>query len=194
MNTRAAYRSVMLGAAIAEATCPIRQTWPGRATPATTLPRMVDMVMSQYDLPAVVETATGIATRAPEKDQRAIAGELLSWLRVRVHFVPDPIDRQVLTAPTCMLKAINADGIVGADCVDVAMLAAALGRAVGLNVAFVAEGYDNGPRSVGRWMDTLSHVYAIAETPSGWVQLDTQQPIDAPNVSHARQRVTVSIP
>ena len=104
--------------------------------------------------------------------------------------MPDPIDKQVLTAPTCMLKAIAKDGIVGADCVDVAMLAAALGRAVGLNVAFVAEGYDNAPRSIGRWMDTLSHVYAIAETPAGWVQLDTQQAINAPSISATRGSVS----
>ena len=200
MNPRAAYRSSrarQLGA-VSVATCPVRQTWPGIATPAETLPRMVDMVMRQYDLPAVMETATAIAIRAPEKDDGAIAAELLTWLRAHTHFVPDPIDRQVLTAPTCVLAAISQDGTAGVDCVDVAMLAAALARAVGINTAFVAESYG---APTGRAINTtkecmhyLTHVYAIAETSAGWVQLDTQQPRDTPNTAPVRQRVTVSIP
>lgn len=197
MNPRAAFRAHRLGA-VSAPVCPVRKVWPGIATPATTLPRMVDVVMQEYLDPAVIETATAIALSVPEKDSGAIAGALLAWLRTHTHFVPDPLDVQVLGTPSCTLETIAQNGVAGVDCVDVAMLAASLARAVGINVAFVAEGYGNSaamlPKNSLKCMHNLTHVYTIAETPAGWVQLDVQQPRDLVRGVPAPLQVIVSIP
>lgn len=169
------------------------RVWPGAAKPEHTLDLMVKQVMESFRQPAVVERAGRIAMTVQEKDPAAIAAAIARWLRARIRFVPDPVNEQLLKTPAYLLEAIDRDGRVAADCVDVAMLAAALLMAVGIQAEFFAEAYDEIP---DRMHADLVHVYAVAQTgngPTGWVWLDTQRGADAQQVEPVR-RVRMTIP
>lgn len=163
------------------------RVWPGAPNPEMTLGRMVKIILAEYELPSFVELADSIVVRAEEKNTAAVAAALLTWLREHTRFVPDPIAQQSLKSPTYMVAAIRQAGVIGGDCVDVAMLAAALAMAVGLNAALVAEAYQGGPTA------PLVHVYAVVQTQNGWVNMDTQRSPNAAAVEPAR-REWVTIP
>lgn len=166
------------------------RVWPGTATPEHTLGLMVQRVMDSYRQPVVVECAVRIAQAVQEKNPSAIAAAIARWMRQRIRFVPDPINEQLLKTPAYLLAAIAQDGRVGADCVDVAMLGAALCMAVGIPAQFIAEAYEPLPDKMHA---DLVHVYTIAQTQDGWVWLDTQRAADAPQVEPVR-RVRMTIP
>lgn len=152
-----------------------------------TLPLMVAVVMASYTNPVLVDVAVAIAATAPEKNPPAIVRALMAWIRTHLHFVEDPIGEQLLKTPLELLAVIQRDGVVGCDCVDNAMLAAALAMAVGLTANFVSEG----------WTSTLhadlTHVYAIVNASGVWYALDEQRPANATPVPPVEQ-VRLSIP
>lgn len=67
----------------------------------------------------------------------ARARALKAWLTPRYIFQPDPLELEVVSSPDLQLCRYQAYGFVAGDCDDLAVLAAALGAAVGLAPRFV---------------------------------------------------------
>lgn len=137
---------------------------------AETLRAMAGVIDSEYIDPDLIDLATTLATQAAEKDDAGIAGQILAWLRDYTVFVKDPDGVELLRAPLVMLGTIDARGVAAGDCDDIAMLGAAMCLAVGLPVELWAEGYDPDPRA-----PALAHVFAVVNTPAGFLALDTQR-------------------
>lgn len=158
-------------------------TWPGAPKPHATLKRMRFMTLSEYQNARLVEVAGNIADEVDGKDNAEMARAILTWMRDHTRFVPDPIGQQLLKSPLYLLEVITAQGKVAGDCVDVAMLGAALAMAVGLHACFVAESYGTPslPGSPCLADSPLVHVYTTVQTQHGWVMLDTQQPPVGPD-------------
>src|SRR3954470_19286192 len=108
--------------------------WAGPPQPLVTLEYMRTMTRAEYTSPLMVTTAVDILDDVNGKDPAAMARGLLLWLRAHTRYIPDPLAQQLLKSPLLMLQLIrdNADHRAGGDCVDVAMLGAALAMAVGL--------------------------------------------------------------
>lgn len=130
-------------------------------------------MLDQYEHDALVTLATRLATSARERDTLDVARVYLAWMRRHIVYVPSPVNEQRIVAPLPLLAEIRTMGRIGTDCVNVAMLAGCLCLAVGMPVMLVGESYDPGDLR-------LAHVYAMVQTPTRWVALDTQRQPDAP--------------
>ena len=120
---------------------------------AQTLDRMAALVNRSLSVPLVVETANGIAALVPPRDYVAIAQAIRAWLQKHFRFVRDPLGVELLRDPQYQLRQWMAQGYISGDCDDVAILGAALGKAVGIGARFMAVGFRPG--------GPLVHVYTI---------------------------------
>jgi transglutaminase-like putative cysteine protease len=133
-----------------------------------TLWQMRAMVYREFMNPMVRLTATEIAAGTDGAEQ---AHAIRDYLEHRTEFVRDPDGVEMLHGPVWQLQQIRQNGVVRVDCDDVAMLAAALGKAVGLRARFVVVGFDN-PRAPYR------HVWAELSPRNlpAWVDMDVTRP------------------
>ena len=122
-------------------------------------------------LPEVRLTATNIVAGIGGQDGTEQAHAIRNWLETRTEFLRDPDSVEMLHGPAWQVKQVQRNGRVYVDCDDVAMLAAALGKAVGLRARFVVVGFDS-PASPFR------HVWTelSPRTSSAWVDMDTTRP------------------
>jgi len=141
----------------------------GVRTAAVTLDRMAELVNRDVETSEVIEAARAIVAGIDGRDFGAQLHAIDGWLRERTSFIRDPADDEYLQAPRLMLARAAGGRIAAGDCDDVAMLAAALAKAIGFRARFVAESYA-GPDA------PFQHVYTVALTPAGWRSLDVQRP------------------
>lgn len=143
----------------------------GDAGTKATLAQMVQLVRAASLHPIVRRQAIAIVQDAAGLDDRLKARLIRDWVDSRVLFMPDPLGAELLHSPDAVVAHILTDGIANLDCDDVAMLAAALGRSVGLRSRFVAVGFSpNGP---------FRHVWSELGSPrSGfWLPVDPTRPM-----------------
>lgn len=129
---------------------------------------MRDLARRQTAHPMVRGLALDIVGAIPGRDARGQAAAIRAWLERNVSFVRDPAGNELLYEPARMVSLLRTRGPpLYIDCDDVAVLAAALGRAVGLPARFVVVGYGNhhhpplrhvwtelgDPLTRGPWMD-----------------------------------------
>lgn len=107
-----------------------------------TLRSMRGMVLRQYLLPIVRLTATQIVAGLGGKDGVLQAEAIRRWVDNHVEFLRDPDGAEMLHGPSWQLDQINIMKRVYVDCDDVAMLAAALGKSIGLRARFVVVAFD----------------------------------------------------
>ena len=132
-----------------------------------TLAIMRSRVIASIAHPVVREVAVSIASQAGSKNGTEQAVAIRHYVEGHTQFLRDPDGAELLHDPVWQVRRILTQGTVYADCDDVAMLAAALGKAVGLRARFVVVGFhENGP---------LQHVWTELRSPAGgpWVELDT---------------------
>jgi transglutaminase-like putative cysteine protease len=96
------------------------------------------------------------------------------YLGRRLRFARDPARLELLETPDGLLRRIDNQGFVSVDCDGAAILAAALGLALGLRARFVVVGFFS-PSA------PYSHVWTELLTPAGWLQMD---------VTRRAQRIT----
>lgn len=142
----------------------------GDAGTVQTLQKMRDLVRARVAHPRVRRTAVTIAMQ--QSTPSAVTAQIYGirrFLSERVTFLRDPDGVELLHDPVVLLEEIEARYITMVDCDDVAMLAAALGKAIGIPARFrvVAFGDANAP---------YSHVWADLFSGNGWVELDTTRP------------------
>ena len=129
--------------------------------------------------PQTRAVATGIVRPAGGRDGTVQAGMIRTWLADKVQFLRDPSGTELLHGVPLQLTTIARNGGVDVDCDDAAILAAALGKAVGLKARFRVVGF-NSPRAPFR------HVYTELRSPQGgpWVDQDvTRQAQQLPPVA-----------
>lgn len=102
-------------------------------------------------------------------DPEATAMAVRAFLHAHTRYENDPWGAEVLKSPRAMLRQIHRDGVTAGDCDDMALLAAALGRAAGLPARFVVLGFTRG--------GPLEHVLTQLGTPSGWREIDPARPV-----------------
>lgn len=134
-----------------------------------TLASMRAMVHREYLSPLVRLTATDIVAGLGGHDGVEQAHEIRSWLDTHTEFLRDPDGVEMLHGPVWQIQQIRSRGVVQVDCDDVAMLAAALGKSVGLRARFVVVAFDNG---------AYRHVWTELSPRSmvAWVDMDTTRP------------------
>lgn len=132
---------------------------------------MRGMVYREFMNPVVRLTASEIVAGIDGKDGLEQASAIRDFLNNHVEFLRDPQGVEMLHGPVWQLQQIRSNGVVRVDCDDVAMLSAALGKAVGLRARFVVVGFDS-PKSPYR------HVWTELSPPNlpAWVDMDITRP------------------
>lgn len=120
--------------------------------------------------PIVRSTALRIVAGVNGRDAPGQVAALREWLDSRIHFTRDPRVAELLSEPRRMVLVIDRVGVGYYDCDDAAMLAAALGGAIGLASRFVVVGFLS-PQAPFR------HVWTELAAPSGphagrWYEMD----------------------
>lgn len=130
-----------------------------------TLGAMRAMVYREFVLPLVRLTATDIVAGLGGQDGAQQARMIREYLESSTEFLRDPDGVEMLHGPAWQIQQIRQRGMVQVDCDDVAMLGAALGKAVGLRARFVVVGFDQrnapyrhvwselSPRANAQWID-----------------------------------------
>lgn len=128
-----------------------------------TLSIMRDVVRQQAASPTVRARALKISQGTGPYNGAERARLILEWVRAHLHFIPDPVGVEALTAPALQLRNIAVHGETAGDCDDAAVLIATLARSVGLKTRFVAASFLPTRR--------LHHVWSEAYD-GGWIPLD----------------------
>lgn len=128
-----------------------------------TIATMRAMVYREFMLPIVRLTASNVVGGLGGKDGAEQANAIRDWLETHTEFLRDPDGVEMLHGPAWQLRQIHALGVVRLDCDDVAILAAALGKAIGLRARFVVLAFGGGgyrhvftelsPRGIPQWVD-----------------------------------------
>lgn len=127
--------------------------------------------MRQYANDARSDPVTRAAAVAITKDcgGRAVDCQIVAirqWLDDHIRFIRDPAGLELLHTPEWQLLQIAKKAYISVDCDDVAVLAAALGKAIGIRARYVVIGFlgNGGP---------FSHVYAELQGSGGkWREID----------------------
>ncbi len=137
-----------------------------------TLAAMRAMVYREFMAPNVRLMATDIVRGIGGKDGVEQAHAIRDFLEQHTEFLRDPDGIEMLHGPVWQVQQILNRGLVQVDCDDVAMLGAALGKAVGLRARFLAVSFVsvNAP---------YRHVWAEIgppSTPQVWIDMDVTRP------------------
>lgn len=157
------------------------QAFPGDTQTAATLDLMASLARQGATDPAVISTAVGIVRWIVPENRLEYWRAIREWLEGHVLYITDPegpIGTEVIRGPRWLLREIVETGIARGDCDDVAVLGAALGRALGMPARFVVVAF-GGSRS-------YTHVYTELATPGGWADLDVHRPPGSEGLSVSR--------
>ena len=141
----------------------------GDAGTHATLDVMRALAHSQSATPIVRQTAIGIVRGVAGTSTALQARLIREWIESRVLFMPDPLGTELLHEPAALISHIHKEGIVHVDCDDVALLAATLGRSIGLRARFVAVSFS--PKA------PYSHVWTELAAGQRWMPVDPTRPM-----------------
>jgi len=156
----------------------------GTAGTLTTLRRMHQLVREAVVDPGVRDVALAIVRPCPGRAYTCQLRALRAWLAGRFRFRRDPYRVEWAMAPAKQLATVRGQGFVEGDCDDAAILAAALGQAVGFPARFVVLGFLGARGPYG-------HVYTELQAPaSPWVEFDvTRSRLPTPPLPPSRVAV-----
>lgn len=133
---------------------------------------------------AAQRVASRLAAQCGQRDFLCQLSRIYSWITESVRFKRDTFGAEHLRHPDQLIAEIERDGRTSADCDDVAMLGAALVRAMGFEPAIIVQAATpTGP---------FEHVYFGAILDGGLVHMDPQErtPFGYPTPpTNARRRV-----
>jgi hypothetical protein len=134
-----------------------------------TLGRMKGMVLGEFLTPEVRLTATRIVGTVDGHDSLGQAWAIRMWLQTHTRFLRDPDGVELLHGPKWLVQQVLTCGMVAVDCDDVAMLAAALGKAIGLRARFVVVGFGPPPTP---YQHVWTELAAPVQHPQSWTDCD----------------------
>lgn len=125
-----------------------------------------DMVSAE-----VRRLGTAIAADAGTTDGTELAVAVRGFLERRIYFLRDPDGAEMLHSPRWQATRLLTGRDLYLDCDDVAMLAACLGKAIGLKARFIVAAFSS-PNAPYR------HVWTQLRSPSGgpWIECDITRP------------------
>jgi transglutaminase-like putative cysteine protease len=161
-------------------TLPIASGDMGTAQTVAVMRRLVDTAILN---PGFRAYAVRIATQYG-RDGINQAHGIRQWLEDHVEFIRDPDRVELLQDPVATLNAIVQCDRIAMDCDDVAMLGAAMGRAVGLRARFIVAAFRS-PRA------PYQHVWSeLSDSRQReWVDLDITRNAQALNIPVTRRMV-----
>lgn len=136
-----------------------------------TVRRMRRLVNESLGSSLLATTARNIVSRS--RSSTEAAERIRGFLEGSVRFAHDPRGVELLKPPDMMLEELEQLGEAVGDCDDVAVLGAALGRAIGLPARFRLLAFTRGA--------PFEHVYTELLTDGGWLDLDTTRPLQLPS-------------
>jgi Transglutaminase-like superfamily len=137
-----------------------------------TLLQMRAMVLREFLNPLIRLTATDIV-RGLANYQTEQPNAIREWVEDHTEFLRDPDNVEMLHGPVWQVQQIRQRGKVQVDCDDVAMLAAALGKSIGLRARFVVVGFGNKNAPYQHvWTELASR-----NVPLTWVDMDVTRPL-----------------
>lgn len=131
-----------------------------------TLRAMEQLALAGSRQADVIRAAQNAARRARERDDRGTVAALLADVRSRMRYTPDPLDVELVKAPSVSIQGSNLYGVEPMDCDDASTLLASYLGAVGIPWEFTVVSAD--PARPREW----SHVYVTAHTKQGNIALD----------------------
>lgn len=150
----------------------------GDAGVLQTLRAMQQLVDQAMDSPIVIQTARALAVGDGVQRQAIIAARIRAWLARYWRYVDDPVTREHLEDATYLLTQFSQNRYLAGDCDEVAILAATLGKAVGLDATFTVLAFDTGNGSGNPGQSArYAHVYTTLLTAQGQrVNIDITRP------------------
>lgn len=153
-----------------------------------TLAMMRAMVLREFLSPMVRLTATNIVAGIGGQDGTEQAHLIREWLESHTEFLRDPDAIEMLHGPVWQIAQVMKQQRVYVDCDDVAMLAAALGKSIGLRARFVAVGFGlaNAP---------YRHVWTELSQRgvNAWVDMDVTRPAQGLPFRQISRSVTIDV-
>lgn len=144
----------------------------GDAGVRDTLAAMQYLVDAAQDDVLVIETARQLAVADGSGQQYRTALRIRAWLARVWRYVDDPLTREHLEAPAVLLQRMQTLAYIPGDCDEVATLAAALGKAVGLQPYFTVLAFADGTST-----PPYAHVFCTLLTDDGRaVSVDITRP------------------
>jgi transglutaminase-like putative cysteine protease len=141
----------------------------GDAGTFATLRRMARVANQAQVDPLTVSTAHTIVLPCTPRNTVCYAQRIRAWLAARFQFVPDALDVDTAREPHYLLEQLNRQGVMTGDCDDAAVIAAALGKAIGLPARFQVLRFASQDNA-------FAHVYAELDTGQGWLDMDVTKP------------------
>lgn len=140
----------------------------GDAGVMQTLAVMRSLVDQAMDSPIVIQTGRGLAASDGAANPAATALRIKAWMARFWHYVDDPVTREHLEDATYLLTQFQQNRYLAGDCDEAAILAATLGKAVGLDAIFTVLAFDTGESSGNPAQQArYSHVYTTLLTSAG---------------------------
>ena len=160
----------------------------GDGATTKTLQTMQSLVNAAISNPIVRKQAVQVVQDAPPRSGGMQIALIRNWLSDHVQFLADPRDQELLHDPVLLVRSIQHNSIIHVDCDDVAILGAALGKAVGLRARFVALAFlaPDAP---------FSHVYAELASPytPRWLDLDTTRDVQSISLGLVSRRFVLEV-
>lgn len=130
--------------------------------------KMAAIVRASASNPIVRETAVSIVRHLPARAYIEDARAIRQWMQAYTVFLRDPVGVEVSYTPEAMIRGVREHGVIRIDCDDAAVLAASLGRSIGLREKFVLVAFM-------RPDAPFAHVWAELAPPGTeqWQEMDT---------------------
>jgi len=119
-----------------------------------TLSMMKRLANAALTDPFIRAQAAQVIASCPRGDKPCMAYALLSWVKRKVRYIPDPNGVEALHNPAMIAKAVHEGRLVYGDCDDMSLYLATLMKSVGLSPCFRAVGYNG---------NQYQHVYVACE-------------------------------
>lgn len=140
---------------------------PGDFGTTWTLAHMRGLVNASLTDPKTRGAAARIVRAINPHHRREQVYTLRRWLDDHIRFLRDPAGLELLHEPRVMLQSICHSGYAAVDCDDAAILAAALGKAIGFPARFVVVGFGGGEHV------PFTHVWTeLGVNTTTWVEMD----------------------
>lgn len=147
----------------------------GDAGAVATVREMAELILDGSTSPIVRRQAVAIAGAVPARDYAGQLSAIRRWLENHVVFLRDPDGTELLHTADLLVSSIVANGVIHVDCDDVAILAGALGKSIGLLARVVTVSFRDPRHAVPR-STPFAHTWTELSSPIDsprWVDMDT---------------------
>lgn len=135
----------------------------GKAGTRQTLKIMSDIVKAWKVHPEIRNLAVSITSDIPGKDFPSEIAAIQGWVKRNIRYVQDVAGVETIQTPDVTLS------LMAGDCDDQSIIVAALLESIGHPTRF---------RAIGFAPNEMEHVFVETRLGSGWVSVETTEPVD----------------